>query len=208
MTTTAAPAAAPPQVDRRTQNLVFATVALGLLLSALSGAAQNMDWLIFSRAIQGLGGGGLTVTATALIGDVIPLRERGRYQGMLGAVFGVTTVLGPLLGGIFTDDLTWRWAFYVNVPIAVVVIAMSARTIPAIRSAVRPVIDGAGIVFVGVAAAGLTLALSWGGTTYPWISPQILGLAGLSIVSLAVFIWVESRAREPILPLRLFRNRV
>jgi EmrB/QacA subfamily drug resistance transporter len=267
-------ATGPAAVDRTTQNLVFATVVLGMLLaaldqtivstalptivgdlgsaghqswvvtsyllaetvmtavvgklgdlygrkivfqlsvvvfvvgSALSGAAQSMEWLIAARAIQGLGAGGLTVTATALIGDVIPLRERGRYQGMLGAVFGVTTVLGPLLGGIFTDDFTWRWAFYVNVPIAVIVIAMSARTIPAIRSAARPIIDSSGILFVGVAAAGLTLAMSWGGTTYPWISAQILGLAGLSLVSLAIFIWVESRAREPILPLRLFRNRV
>src|ERR1700734_73295 len=93
--------------------------------SAFSGVAQSMEWLIAARAVQGIGAGGVTVTATALIGDVIPLRERGRYQGMLGAVFGVTTVIGPLLGGIFTDDLTWRWAFYVNVPIAIVVIAMS-----------------------------------------------------------------------------------
>jgi EmrB/QacA subfamily drug resistance transporter len=266
--------ASPPQVDRTTQNVVFATVALGMLLaaldqtivstalptivgdlggaghqawvvtsylldetvitavvgkfgdlfgrkivfqvsivvfvagSALSGAAQNMEWLIGARAVQGLGAGGLTVTATALIGDVIPLRERGRYQGMLGAVFGVTTVLGPLLGGIFTDDLTWRWAFYVNVPIAVIVIAMSARTIPTITSSVRPMIDGAGILFVGIGAAGLTLATSWGGTTYPWISAQILGLAALAVVSLVVFVWVESRAREPVLPLRLFTNRV
>ncbi len=264
----------PPVVDRTTQNVVFATVVLGMLLaaldqtivstalptivgdlgsaghqswvvtsyllaetvvtavvgkfgdlfgrkivfqvsivvfvvgSALSGAAQSMEWLIAARAIQGLGAGGLTVTATALIGDVIPLRERGRYQGMLGAVFGVTTVLGPLLGGIFTDDLTWRWAFYVNVPIAVVVIAMSARTIPALRSGARPRIDGLGILFVGLGAAGLTLATSWGGTTYPWISAQILGLAGVSVVSLAVFVWVESRAAEPVLPLRLFRSSV
>jgi EmrB/QacA subfamily drug resistance transporter len=266
--------AEPPVVDRATQNVVFATVVLGLLLaaldqtivstalptivgdlgsaghqswvvtsyllaetvvtavvgklgdlfgrkivfqvsivvfvvgSALSGAAQSMEWLIAARAIQGLGAGGLTVTATALIGDVIPLRERGRYQGMLGAVFGVTTVLGPLLGGIFTDDLTWRWAFYVNVPIAIVVIAMSARTIPQIRSGSRPRIDGRGILFVGLGAAGLTLATSWGGTTYPWLSGQILGLVGASVVSLAVFIWVESRAAEPVLPLRLFRNSV
>jgi EmrB/QacA subfamily drug resistance transporter len=271
---TDARSAEPPVVDRTTQNVVFATVVLGLLLaaldqtivstalptivgdlgsaghqswvvtsyllaetvitavvgklgdlfgrkvvfqvsivvfvigSALSGAAQSMEWLIAARAVQGLGAGGLTVTATALIGDVIPLRERGRYQGMLGAVFGVTTVLGPLLGGIFTDDLTWRWAFYVNVPIAIVVIAMSARTIPQIRSGSKPRIDRLGIVFVGLGAAGLTLATSWGGTTYPWLSGQILGLVGASIVSLVLFIWVESRAAEPVLPLRLFRNSV
>jgi EmrB/QacA subfamily drug resistance transporter len=274
MSAVTAGAGSPPQVDRRTQNLVFATVVMGLLLaaldqtivstalptivgdlggaghqswvvtayllaetivtavvgkfgdlfgrkvvfqisivtfvigSALSGAAQNMEWLIAARAIQGLGGGGLTVTATALIGDVIPLRERGRYQGMLGAVFGVTTVLGPLLGGIFTDDLSWRWAFYVNVPVAIIVIAMSARTIPAIKSGLKPIIDSAGILFIGIGAAGLTLATSWGGTTYPWISAQILGLAGLSVASLCVFVFVESRAAEPVLPLRLFTSRV
>jgi EmrB/QacA subfamily drug resistance transporter len=191
------------------RKIVFqVSIAVFVIGSALSGAAQSMEWLIGARALQGLGGGGLTVTATALIGDVIPLRERGRYQGMLGAVFGVTTVLGPLLGGIFTDDLTWRWAFYVNVPVAIVVIAMSARTIPAIRSAARPRIDGLGILFVGLGAAGLTLATSWGGTTYPWISGQILGLAGASIVALAAFVWVESRAVEPVLPLRLFRSSV
>lgn len=95
--------------------------------SILSGLAQNLDWLVAARAIQGLGGGGLTVTATALIGDVIPLRERGRYQGALGAVFGVTTVLGPLLGGFFTDKLSWRWDFYVNVPVGVVVVVLAAR---------------------------------------------------------------------------------
>ena len=274
MSAVTAPGADPPRVDRRTQNLVFATVALGLLLaaldqtivstalptivgdlgesghqawvvtsyllaetvitavvgkfgdlfgrkivfqisivvfiagSALSGAAQNMEWLIAARAIQGLGAGGITVTATALIGDVIPLRERGKYQGALGAVFGVTTVLGPLLGGIFTDDLTWRWAFYVNVPIAVIVIGLSARTIPSIKSSARPIIDFAGIVFVGIGAAGLTLATSWGGTTYAWISVQILGLAGVSVASLMVFVFVESRATEPVLPLRLFGSRV
>ena len=184
------------------------SVVVFVIGSALSGAAQNMEWLIAARAFQGLGAGGLTVTATALIGDVIPLRERGRYQGALGAVFGVTTVLGPLLGGFFTDSLSWRWAFYVNVPIAVIVIAMATATIPAIRSAAKPIIDYAGILFVGIGAAGLTLATSWGGTTYPWISVQILGLAGLSVVSLVVFVIVERRAAEPVLPLRLFRSRV
>ena len=176
--------------------------------SALCGIAQNMEWLIASRALQGLGGGGITVTATALIGDVIPLRERGRYQGMLGAVFGVTTVIGPLLGGLFTDHLSWRWAFYVNVPVAIVVIVMAATTIPSIRAAGRPIIDSAGIAFVAIGAGGLTLATSWGGTTYAWGSPVILGLVAGSIVSLIVFVAVERRAAEPILPMRLFSSRV
>ena len=265
--------AAPP-TDRRRQNLVFATVALGMLLasldqtivatalptivgdlgeaghqswvvtsylladtitvvvvgrlgdlfgrkrvfqlsvivfvggSALSGAAQSMDWLIGARAVQGLGAGGITVTATALIGAVIPLRERGRYQGALGAVFGVTTVVGPLLGGVFTDDLSWRWAFYVNVPVAVVVVALAAATIPSVASGRRPAIDWAGIAFVAAGAAALTLATSWGGTTYPWLSAQILGLGAASVVAFAVFALIERRADEPILPPRLFAGSV
>jgi MFS family permease len=176
--------------------------------SASSGAAQSMEWLIAARAIQGLGGGAITVTATALIGDVIPLAERGPYQGALGAVFGVTTVAGPLLGGLFTDHLTWRWAFYINVPIAVVVVAMATVTIPAVRSTTRPIIDWAGIVFVAIGAGALTLATSWGGTTYPWISAQILGLFVLGAVALDIFVVVERRAAEPILPMRLFNRSV
>src|SRR6202044_3533763 len=131
--------------------------------SALSGLAGSMTMLITWRALQGIGAGGLTVTATALIGDVIPLRQRGKYQGALGAVFGVTTVIGPLLGGYFTDHLSWRWAFWVNVPVAVLVFMVAAAAIPALASGAKPVIDYAGIVLVGIAASGLTLATSWGG---------------------------------------------
>ena len=120
----------------------------------MCGLAENMTWLIAWRAVQGFGAGGLAVTATAMIADVIPLRERGKYQGALGAVFGVTTVLGPLLGGLFTDHLSWRWAFYVNLPIGLAVIALAAVTMPSVKSTVRPVIDYLGIVFVSLGAAG------------------------------------------------------
>jgi EmrB/QacA subfamily drug resistance transporter len=186
-----------------------AAVVFFLVGSVLCGLASSMTMLVASRTLQGIGGGAIMVTAMALIGEVIPLRERGRYQGALGAVFGVTTVVGPLLGGFFTDHLTWRWAFWINVPVAVVVFVVAAAAIPAIgKSARRPVIDYWGIVFVGLGASGLTLATSWGGGTYAWSSPVILGLFAASAAALGVFVWVETRTPEPILPIRLFRNQV
>ncbi|WP_458319962.1 MDR family MFS transporter [Mycolicibacterium brisbanense] len=183
-------------------------ILLFLAGSVLCGSAQSMGMLVASRALQGLGGGAITVTAVAVIGEVIPLRERGRYQGALGAVFGVTTVVGPLLGGLFTDHLSWRWAFWINVPVAIVVIAIAAVAIPALERTARPVLDYAGIVLVGLGAAGLTLATSWGGTTYGWGSPMIVGLFVGSVLALAAFVMVERRATEPVLPIRLFSNPV
>ena len=117
--------------------------------SVLCGLAGSMTMLVASRALQGIGGGAIMVTAMAVIGEVIPLRDRGRYQGALGAVFGVTTVIGPLLGGFFTDHLTWRWAFWINIPVALVVLAVGAVAIPSLAKAAKPVIDYAGILFVG-----------------------------------------------------------
>jgi EmrB/QacA subfamily drug resistance transporter len=184
------------------------SVIIFIVGSFFCGLANSMAVLIAMRAVQGIGGGGLTVTATALIGEVIPLRERGRYQGALGAVFGVATVVGPMLGGVFTEHLSWRWAFYVNVPIAIVVIAMAARTIPGRGGTSKPKIDYLGVLFVALGASGLTLATSWGGTEYPWGSPTIITLFAGSVVALAIFVLVERRASEPILPMRLFRSRV
>ncbi|TFV58051.1 DHA2 family efflux MFS transporter permease subunit [Mycobacterium sp. PS03-16] len=185
-----------------------AAVVFFLAGSVLCGLSSSMSMLVASRALQGIGGGALMVTAMAVIGEVIPLRERGRYQGALGAVFGVTTVVGPLLGGFFTDHLTWRWAFWINVPVAIVVFFVAAAAIPALARSGKAVIDYAGILFVGLGASGLTLATSWGGGEYAWSSPVIIGLFIGSAIALAIFVWVERRAAEPILPIRLFASPV
>lgn len=188
---------------------VFGAAVLFFLAgSVLCGIAGSMTMLVASRALQGIGGGAIMVTAMALIGEVIPLRDRGRYQGALGAVFGVTTVIGPLLGGFFTDHLTWRWAFWINVPVALVVLAVAAVAIPPLSKSGKAVIDYPGIVLVGLGASGLTLATSWGGSTYPWSSPTIIGLFAASFAALAIFVWVELHAAEPILPIRLFASPV
>src|SRR3954468_11869275 len=158
------------------KRIFIGSIVLFTFASMLAGLSESMTWLIGSRALQGIGGGGLTVTATAMIADIIPLRDRGKYQGAMGAVFGGTTVLGPLLGGFFTDHLSWQWVFYVNVPIALVIIPLAIRLLPSVPTSGRPIFDTFGVVFISLGSAALILATSWGGSEYGWGSPTIIGL--------------------------------
>jgi EmrB/QacA subfamily drug resistance transporter len=181
-------------------------IVIFLVGSALCGASQSMIQLILFRALQGIGGGGLMVTTLAVIGDVVSARERGRYQGVFGAVFGVSSVAGPLLGGYFTTHLSWRWIFYVNLPLGLLALAVLAVTLPPGTGAIRRSIDYRGAALLAAALTGIVLATDLGGTVYPWASPMPLGLAGVALVSTVAFVLVERRAAEPVLPLRLFAN--
>jgi EmrB/QacA subfamily drug resistance transporter len=183
-------------------------IVLFLVGSALCGLSRSMGALIAFRAVQGLGGGGLMVTIMAVVGDLFTPRERGRYQGIFGGVFGLSTVLGPLIGGFFVQHLNWRWIFYVNLPLGLVSLAIIgwAFTPPGTRR--RPSIDIAGATLLAVTLTALILLTSLVGNSLDWRSPAAMGLAGMTVAALAGFIWVERRVVEPILPLHLFDNRV
>ncbi|HWE58310.1 MAG TPA: MDR family MFS transporter [Solirubrobacteraceae bacterium] len=187
--------------------LQFALVVF-LIGSALCGLATNLTELVAFRALQGLGGGGLMVGAMAAIGDVVTPRERGRYQGLFGAVFGLASVIGPLLGGFFTSSLSWRWIFYVNVPVGVIAFGVLAATLPSVSEHVHRRIDYAGAALLAGALVGIVLVCTLGGVDYSWNSGFVIGLGAVSIALIAAFVWAEGRAAEPVLPLHLFRNRV
>jgi EmrB/QacA subfamily drug resistance transporter len=185
----------------------IAAIVIFLVGSMLSGLSQSMIQLIAFRALQGLGAGGLIVGAQAILADIIPPRRRGRYMGFMGAVFAVSSVAGPLLGGFLVDNLSWRWVFYVNLPIGVLALVIVITRLHLHAPHTRHRIDylGAGLLAGGVGA--LILVTTWGGNQYPWGSPEIVGLAVAGVVMLAGFIWQERRAAEPVIPLTLFRSR-
>jgi EmrB/QacA subfamily drug resistance transporter len=176
--------------------------------SALCGLSQSLDQLIAFRALQGLGGGGLMVSAQAAIGDVVPPRERGRYTGLFGGVFGLASVAGPLLGGFLTSHLSWRWIFYVNLPLGVMALFVLAATLPSVSDRVHHHIDYLGTALLGAGLSAIVLMASLGGTSDPWGSTLIVSLGVAGPILIVAFLLVERRAREPVLPLRLLTNRV
>ena len=187
--------------------LFQAAIVIFLIGSVLSGLAQSMTQLILFRAVQGLGGGGLMVLAQASIADVVPPRERGKYQGYFGAVFGLSSVLGPLLGGFLTDQISWRWVFYVNVPIGIIALVVTTAVLPNTVAKVKPAIDYLGFALLAGAVSSLVLLTTWGGNEYAWSSPTILGLGAATVLLVVGFVFAQRRASEPALPLRLFSER-
>lgn len=194
--------------DQYGRKKLFQTaIVIFLIGSGLCGLAQDLPQLIAFRTFQGLGGGGLMVLSMAIVGDLVPPRERGRYQGLFGAVFGTTSVIGPLLGGLFVDHLNWRWVFYVNLPLGVVALLVIASVLHLPVRREQHTVDYLGTLLVATVAAGLVLIASLGGTTWAWGSWQIATLAVLSAAGAAALVRVEQRAAEPVLPLNLFAVR-
>ncbi|MFI5843925.1 MDR family MFS transporter [Catenuloplanes sp. NPDC051500] len=185
-----------------------ASVALFLVGSVLCGMSQNMGELVAFRAVQGLGAGGLIVGVLAIVGEMIPPRDRSRYQGVMMAVMPVAMIGGPLIGGFITDHVSWRWAFYVNLPLGAIALVVSWITLAKLpRGTGHARIDWLGAGLLTVWITSLVLITTWGGTQYDWASPQILGLIALTVAGLAAFIVVQRRVAEPIMPLRVFGSR-
>lgn len=188
--------------------MVFVSVGLFILGSALCGLAGSMGFLIFARTVQGLGGGGLFVLALTVVGDVIPPRERGKIQGMFAAVFATSSVIGPLMGGWFVDVFSWHWIFFVNIPLGGIAVLAFALSFGAHADRVSHKIDWAGAALLTVALGTLILICALGGKDLPWDAPLTIGLIVLVPVATALFLWVESKASEPVLPLDLFAGNV
>jgi len=189
------------------KRLLMTAIIIFLIGSALSGLSQSMDQLIAFRAVQGLGAGGLMVGAMATIGDLVSPRERGQYMGYMMGAMTLAMIAGPLVGGYITDSLSWRWIFYINMPIGGAALVYLALTMHLPRKRVEHRVDYPGVAVLAVAATAVVLLTTWGGNQYAWGSPEILALGGIAIAAVAAFIAVEARAAEPVIPLHVFRNR-
>src|SRR5690242_17991861 len=189
------------------RRLFVVAISVFIAGSALCGMAQSMGELIAFRALQGLGAGGLLPLSQAAIADMFSPRERGRYQGYVGAMWATAAVAGPLLGGTLTDAASWRWIFLINLPLGAIALAVVVRTMRLPSVARRHRIDFAGAAVLSGAITAILLACVWGGTSYPWGSPQVLGVAAAGLLLLAVFVVLERRVSEPLLPLGLLRDR-
>ncbi|MEV3858936.1 MDR family MFS transporter [Streptomyces sp. NPDC050095] len=190
------------------KNIFLAGIALFLVGSVVCGLAQNMGTLIAGRALQGLGGGGLMITSQAIIADLVPPRERAKYMAPMGAVFGLSSVVGPLLGGWFTDSHSWRWAFWVNLPLGVLALFVAAVAIKLPRKAVEVTLDYLGTALMAAAVTCTVLFASWGGTQYAWSDPLVVGLGVGAVAAWILFFVAEKRAKEPVIPLHLFRSPI
>ncbi|QIY93092.2 MFS transporter [Streptomyces sp. S1D4-11] len=188
------------------KRLYLSATALFLVASAACGLAQNLPQLIAARAVQGVGGGGMIVLTFALVGDIVAPAERGRYQGMFGSVYGVASIIGPLLGGVFTDDLSWRWAFLINLPVGAVALLLAARVLPKAARAATARIDYAGATLLASIATALVMVTSFG-ERWGWGSPRIAGLIFAAVALSALLVPVERHASAPILPPAMLRSR-
>jgi EmrB/QacA subfamily drug resistance transporter len=189
------------------KKLFLTSIVIFLAGSALSGLAQSMTQLIGFRALQGLGAGGLMVGAISILGELVSPRERGKYMGYIMAVMMIATIGGPLAGGFITDTFSWRWVFYINLPIGGVTLVYLARVLKLPATRTEHKIDYLGAGLLGLAATAIVLVTTWGGTEFAWGSGRIIGLCALALAATVAFLLVEARATEPILPLHLFRNR-
>jgi EmrB/QacA subfamily drug resistance transporter len=187
--------------------LFIVAITIFLVGSALCGAAQNMVQLVIFRAVQGVGAGGLFPLTLAMIGMIVPPRDRGRYQGLIGSVFAAASIAGPLIGGFIVDTTSWRWIFFVNLPVGIAALAVILVTMPRRATRREHSIDWLGAAVLGLGTTSLLLGLVWGGRDYPWGSPQVLGALAASVVLLTAFAFVERRVPEPILPFDLLRNQ-
>ncbi len=188
--------------------LLIAAISLFIIGSIIGAMAQSMEWLIAARVIQGLGGGGLMILSQAAVADIVPARRRGKYMGIMGGVFALSSVAGPLLGGWLTEGAGWRWAFLINIPLGILALAsvIGLMWLPKKVLRARPKLDYSGMALLAISTSAFILATTWGGSTYTWESPQIISLIVVALVGALLFVFNEQRVAEPIIPLRLFKE--